>query len=184
MRSEMSDKQVLWMRTGIAALLISLAAAARIMPHPMNFAPIGAIALFGGATFKEKWMKFAFPLGALFAGDIFVGFHKLMLFVYASFFVNVIIGMWVEKNRGVARIMGATLAGAIQFFLVTNFAVWAVFITYPKNLAGLISCYAAGVPFFWNTLAGDALYAALLFGGYALAGRWLRQPGKLGELQG
>src|SRR5215475_11381758 len=176
MKNETSERQLLWMKTGIAAVLVLLAAILRILPHPWNFTPIGAMALFSGSVFKERWLMFTFPLLALFAGDAVVGFHKLMLAVYLSFSVSVAIGMGIGENRKVFRIAGGTLLGAIQFFLVTNFAVWVVFTTYPKSFAGLLACYAAGVSFFWNTLAGDALYVALFFGGYALAERWLSQP--------
>jgi hypothetical protein len=84
--------------------------------------------------------------------------------------------MWVGEKRKLLRIAGAALAGAIQFFVISNFAVWVVFTTYPKTAAGLVACYVAAVPFFWNTLAGDAIYAVLLFGGYALAERYFSQP--------
>jgi hypothetical protein len=173
MKNEMSEKQVFWMKTSIAAVLVVLAAALRILPHPWNLTPIGAMALFSGSVFKEQWLRFTFPLLALFAGDTLVGFHKLMLVVYLSFVVSVGIGVWIGEGRKFVRIAGGTLLGATQFFLVTNFAVWTVFTTYPKNVAGLIACYAAGIPFYWNMLAGDALYVALLFGGYGLAERFV-----------
>jgi hypothetical protein len=169
MRKEMNEKQFLWMKTGIAAVLVLLAAALRILPHPWNFTPIGAMALFSGSVFRERWLRFTFALLPLFAGDALVGFHKLMLVVYLSFVVSVGIGMWIGEDLKLVRIAGGTLLGATQFFLVTNFAAWATFTTYPKTVAGLIACYAAGVPFYWNSLAGDTLYASLLFGGYALA---------------
>jgi hypothetical protein len=91
--------------------------------------------------------------------------------VYASFAVSVAIGRWLAENRTVARIGGAVFLGALQFFFVTNFAMWAVGGFYPKTAVGLVNCFIAGVPFFWNTLAGDALYACVLFGGFALAER-------------
>lgn len=173
MKNEGNEKQLLWMKTAIAAVLVLVAAALRILPHPWNLTPIGAMALFSGSVFKERWLRFTLPLLALFAGDAVIGFHKLMPAVYLSFSASVAIGMWIGENRKVFRIAAGTLMGAMQFFLVTNFAVWVVFTTYPKSLAGLLACYAAGVPFFWNTLAGDAFYATLLFGGYALAERLL-----------
>jgi hypothetical protein len=173
MKNDVNEKQLLWMKTGIAAVLVLLAAALRILPHPWNFTPIGAMALFSGSVFKERWLRFTFPLVALFAGDAVVGFHKLMLVVYLSFFVSVAIGTWIGEERKSLHIAGGTLLGATQFFLVTNFAVWSVFTTYPKSALGLLSCYAAGIPFFWSTLAGDTLYVVLLFGGYALAERFL-----------
>src|SRR5215470_1808191 len=181
MKDELTGKWLFWMKTGIAATLVLVVAVLRILPHPWNFTPIGAMALFSGSVFRDKWQKFLFPLIAVFAGDVVVGFHKLMFVVYLSFMVSVILGIWVGEKRKPIRIGGATLLGAIQFFLITNFAIWTTFDTYPRTLAGLIACYVAAVPFFWNTLAGDAIYAVLLFGGYVLAERCLPRTGHLAE---
>ena len=159
-------------RTLVITGIVFAAAALRIAPHPMNFAPIGALALFGGAYFSSKRTAFAIPLVSLIAGDVFIGFHRLIPYVYASFLVSVAIGFWLRRKRSAPRIGAATLAGAIQFFLITNFAGWAYSIgSYPKTASGLAACYVAGIPLFWNTLAGDAFYVLLLFGGMALAER-------------
>jgi hypothetical protein len=171
MNGEISQKENLFYRTLLALVLIVLAAALRIAPHPWNFTPVGAMALFSGAVLRDRKLAFLFPLLALIAGDLFVGFHKLIPIVYASFLVNVAIGLWLRDRRTIARISFATLLGAIQFFIVTNFAVWQFLGGYPHNNSGLVACYITGIPLFWNTLGGDALYAALLFGGYALAER-------------
>src|SRR5215813_4094265 len=98
MKAELTEKQLFWMKTGIAAMLVLLAAVLRILPHPWNFTPIGAMALFSGAAFRDKWKKFLFPLIALLAGDIVVGFHKLMFVVYLSFTVSVILGICVGEK--------------------------------------------------------------------------------------
>ncbi len=171
MRLTISDRNAVFFRTILALTMIAVAAVLRIVPHPWNFAPIGAMALFSGAMLRDKRLAFLFPLLTLFAGDLFIGFHKLIPIVYASFLVSVAIGLWLKNRRTFALVTGATLLGAIQFFIVTNFGVWALGSFYPRTVAGLAACYVAGVPFFWNTLAGDALYAGLLFGGFALAGR-------------
>jgi hypothetical protein len=166
-----NEKLALLLRGVMVVTLIILAAVLRIVPHPWNLTPVGAMALFSGAMFRNKWIAFLLPLASLFAGDVFVGFHKLMFVVYASFAVSVAIGRWLTEKRSVARIGGAVFLGALQFFAVTNFAMWAVGGFYPRTAAGLVSCFVAGVPYFWNTLAGDALYACVLFGGFALAER-------------
>jgi hypothetical protein len=171
MNTQLAEKENLLYRTLLALAIIALAAALRIAPHPWNFTPVGAMALFSGATIRDRRVAFFFPILALFVGDIFIGFHKLMPIVYASFLVSGAIGFWLRTRRTVGPIAAATLLGAIQFFLVTNFAVWAFGLSYPRNSAGLLACYVAGIPFFWNTLAGDAVYAVLLFGGFALAER-------------
>jgi hypothetical protein len=171
MNAELSQKENLLYRTLLAFAVIVIAAVLRIAPHPWNFAPVGAMALFSGAVVRDRRLAFFFPLLSLFVGDIFVGFHKLMFVVYASFLVSVVIGLWLRDRRSPLRITLATLLGAIQFFLVTNFAVWQFLGGFPRTASGLVSCYVAGIPFFWNTLAGDAFYAALFFGGFALAER-------------
>lgn len=158
-------------RTWLLLSMIALAAAVRILPHPWNFTPVGAMALFGGATLANRRQALLFPLLALFAGDLVIGFHSLMPVVYASFLANGAIGFWLRERRSLPRIGAAALAGAVQFFLVTNFTVWLSGMTYPKTAAGLVACYVAGIPFFWNTLASDLVYSALLFGGLALAER-------------
>jgi len=181
MNRQWTRNENLFYRTLFALAVIILAAGLRIAPHPWNFTPLGAMALFSGAFIRDRRLAFLFPLLALFAGDIFVGFHKLMPIVYASFLLSVAIGFWLRNRRSVARVGAATLFGAIQFFLITNFAVWAFGLSYPRTSAGLLSCYVAGIPFFWNTLAGDVFYVSLLFGGFALAERIfpaLREPAR------
>jgi hypothetical protein len=170
MQSKKEDGNCIHPRAALITAIVLAVAALRIVPHPMNFAPVGALALFGGAYFSSKRAAVAIPLLSLVARDIFVGFHPLMPWVYGSFLVSVGVGFWLRRKKSAGRIGGATLAGAIQFFLVTNFALWASSIgNYPKNAGGLIACYIAGLPFFWNTMAGDAFYVVLLFGGMALA---------------
>ena len=179
MNTQLSQNENLLYRLVLALGIIALAAALRIAPHPWNFTPVGAMALFSGAVIKNRRLAFVVPLLALFLGDIFIGFHKLIPIVYASFLLSVAIGFWLRDRRTAGRISAATLLGAVQFFFVTNFAVWAFGLSYPRTSAGLLACYVAGIPFFWNTLAGDAVYAVLFFGTFALAERLfpaLREP--------
>ena len=148
--------------------LILLAAALRIAPHPWNFTPVGAMALFSGAVIRDRRLAFLVPVLAMAAGDIVVGFNKLTPLVYASFVLSVAIGRLLREKRSVARIGGATLLGALQFFVITNLGVWAFLGTYPHTPAGLLDCYISAIPYFWNTLASDALYTTLLFAAFAL----------------
>jgi hypothetical protein len=180
MNAEGSTTESAVVRTIVILSMVVLAAALRVAPHPWNFTPIGAMAICSGALVKDRRVAFLFPLMALFAGDLVVGLHKLIPVVYASFLINVLIGRFLEDNRSVARIGGATFLAALQFFVVTNLGVWAFLGSFPHTGAGLLACYVNGVPLFWNTLAGDGVYAALLFGGFALAERTFpalrRQP--------
>jgi hypothetical protein len=167
---EYSDRRITFLRGFVVAVFLLFAAIVRILPHPWNFTPIAAMALFGGAKFGKGWQAFLFPLAGLFLGDLFVGFHRLMPIVYFSFCICVLIGMAFRCKQTAGPLSLATLLGAIQFFLITNFGMWltSTMSIYPKTFAGLVSCYVAGIPYFGNTLLGDAFYAALLFGGFAL----------------
>jgi hypothetical protein len=160
------------LRTLLIFAMIILAAALRLAPHPWNFTPVGAIALFAGALVRDRRIAFLFPIVVMFATDAVIGFNQLSLLVYASFVLSVVIGRVLIAKRSPLRIAGGTFLGSLQFFLVTNFGVWAFLNSYPRTGAGLVACYIAGIPLFWNTLAGDALYSTLLFGSFALAERF------------
>lgn len=161
--------------------IVLAAAAMRLIPHPLNFTPMAAMALFGGAHFANKKAAFAVPLAAMYLSDLFLGFfvydsgwfHGSMPFVYASFAMTVCLGLWVRRRRSPLRIGGAALLGSVLFFVVTNFGVWLSGSLYPMTVDGLVACYVAAIPFFRHTLAGDAVYTVALFGGFALAQRYL-----------
>ncbi len=92
MNTQLSQNENLLYRLLLALGIVALAAALRIAPHPWNFTPVGAMALFSGAVIKNRRLAFVVPLLALFLGDIFIGFHKLIPIVYASFLLSVAIG--------------------------------------------------------------------------------------------
>ncbi len=148
--------------------LVALAAATRLLPHPPNFAPIAAIALFAGATFADRRLAFAVPFGALLATDLALGLHATMPFVYAGFALTVLLGGVLQRRRSAGRVIGTATAASVLFFALTNFGVWMVEGLYPHTAAGLAACYAAAIPFFQNSLAGDLLFTGLLFGALAL----------------
>ncbi len=156
------------------ALLIGMifaAAGLRLLPHPPNFEPIAALALFGGAYADNRRWAFIVPLAAMFLSDIVIGFHALMPVVYGTFALMVYMGFALRQRRTVLPVASAALAASILFFAVSNFAVWAFSSMYPKTLQGLFSCYVAAIPFFGNTVAGNLFYTAVLFGAFALAER-------------
>jgi hypothetical protein len=159
-----------------AMLLVAMilgAAAMRLLPHPSNFTPIGALALFAGAHFDDKRFAFIVPLAAMFLSDILIGFHGQMPVIYGAFAVIVAMGFLLKEKKTALKVTGASLIAATFFFVVSNFAVWASDRLYPITLQGLVTCYIAAIPFFQNWLAGTLFYAALLFGGFALAERKL-----------
>ncbi|HVU26580.1 MAG TPA: DUF6580 family putative transport protein [Verrucomicrobiae bacterium] len=153
--------------------IIFVAALSRLIPHPPNFSPIAALALFGGAQFSCKWMAFIVPLAAMFLSDLILGLHALIPVIYGCFALIVCLGFWLRRNQNICRIGGAAIIGAILFFVVTNFGVWAIGSYYPKTGNGLLTCYIEAIPFFWNTLTSDLFYSAILFGALRAAEwRW------------
>lgn len=168
----------------ILALVAAIFAASvlRLVPHPPNFTPIAAMALFSGAYLSQRGLAFVAPLLALLVSDLVLGFHSLMWLVYASVALVVCLGWFLQSNRSPVRVTLAALAGSVTFYLITNFGVWAFGDMYPKTAAGLAACYVAALPFFQNSLGGDLFFTALLFGGWALAERSLpvlRRPASL-----
>lgn len=157
----------------LLALLAAIfaAAALRLVPHPPNFSPIAAMALFGGAYMPRRAMAFVAPVAALLLSDAVLGFYAGMDFVYFSFGLTVLIGWLVASRRTPLTIGAASVASSILFFVVTNLGMWLFSGVYPRTGAGLAACYVAAIPFFQNTVAGDLFYTALLFGGFALTER-------------
>jgi len=152
----------------IVIFLIVAAVLLRLMPHPANFAPIGAIALFGGVYLKKNqalWL----PLIAMIISDLFIGLHSTIFFTWGSFLLIAVLGMSIRKNRSIGNIFGATVLGSVIFFVVTNFGVWVATPLYAKSVQGLIDCYVMAIPFFRNTLLSDLFYVTAFFGAYELA---------------
>ncbi len=153
--------------------IILAAALSRLIPHPPNFSPVAALALFGGAAIADKRPAFVLPLAAMFLSDLILGFSPLTPVIYGCLALIVCLGFWVKRSQSPGRIGLAAVAGAILFFGVTNFGVWAMGSYYPKTGAGLAECFTAAIPFFWNTLTSDLFYAAILFGALRAAEwRW------------
>jgi hypothetical protein len=161
-------------RTSTLLLLILAAAASRLLPHPPNFAPITALALFGGACFADRRLAFAVPLVALALSDLALGIFWSWSFVdrnahlevqYLCFVAIIGLGFLLQDRRSVSSVAAVTLASSVLFFVVTNFAVWALQALYPKTLQGLIACYVAAIPFFRTSVLADLFFAGVLFGG-------------------
>ena len=152
--------------------VVVLAVVARLIPHPFNFTPVGAAALFAGATIERKRFAFLVPFAAMLVSDAVLGFHSAMPVIYGCFAAAVCIGFALrERRRAPLALLGGAVGSATLFFAVTNFWVWMMSSLYPHTLGGLATCFVAAIPFYANQLAGDALYTAVLFGGLAWAER-------------
>ncbi|MBC9933834.1 DUF6580 family putative transport protein [Chitinophaga qingshengii] len=156
------------------------------------FTPVGAMALFGGASFSDKWKSYAFPLLTLFLSDVILMqvFHREyaqgLLYKgwaanYISFVFIVLIGQLVIRKMSVGRIAVAGVSAALVHFLISNFGVWisgstdiTTGLPFTRDMAGLMKCYALAVPFMKYFLVGTLVYSAIFFGSYALVQRKLR----------
>lgn len=168
------------LRFGAISCMILLAALSRLIPHPINFAPISGVALFGAAYYSKKYWAFVIPIVSMWISDLiinnvvyaelfdgFVWFYSGSLFTYAAFIAIAILGMNALKRVTVSRVAASAMSASILFFALSNFGVWLSSGMYPHTWNGLATCYAAGLPFLKNTVAGDLVYSALLFGAFA-----------------
>ena len=164
----------------VLVAMIVAAAMSRLLPHPPNFSPVEAIALFGGAYFASRAWAVLVPLAAMLISDVvlaalnggsysFANYFASTSFwvVYGCIAVSAVLGFGLRGKVGGAKVLGYSLLGSVLFFLVTNFGAWLGSTMYPQNGAGLVAAYAAGIPFFQWTVLGTLFYAALLFGGFA-----------------
>ena len=157
---------------GVATALIALCVVARLLPHPPNFAPAAAVAMFACMLFSRRWHTSAVVTAAMLIGDWFIGFYDLgvMLTVYASLLMPLAARRFLRKATAVRVGTVAVLSG-FGFYLTTNAAVWCFTNTYPPNLEGLAASYIAGLPFLKWTLLGNLFYSGILFGAYGILGR-------------
>ena len=138
----------------ILLLIIIFGVICRLIPHPPNFSPITAIALFGGLNFSDKRIAFSIPLIVLFLSDLILGISVINLFVYTGFLTIVFLGTKIKSIK-----FGNIILSSFIFFLISNFGVWII--GYPKNIEGLILCYTMAIPFFGYSIAGDLFFGYL-----------------------
>lgn len=153
-----------------AFFLVLLGALSRLLPHPPNFVPLGALALYAGARLPRRW-ALAVPLASLVVSDFFLDFGAgralitpVRVAVYATFAAMVLIGRLARGEASAARLLVLTVGSSVAFFLTTNLAVFLGGALYPRTALGLALCYAAAVPFFWSTLLADLCGTGLFFG--------------------
>jgi hypothetical protein len=155
-------------KLALALLLIALGVTARLLPHPANFAPITAIAIFGGAVLPRRlgvWV----PVVAMVFSDVIIGLYSMIWVTWSCYLIIAIVSSYWLRKPTVIRGAILTLASSVFFFIVTNFAVWLGSGMYVHTIAGLMRCYAMAVPFFRNTVFSDGLYTSVLFSLYAFA---------------
>ena len=157
----------------LAYLFVILAFASRFLPHPWHFTPVGAALLFFGARASRRQMWF--PVTMLALSDVILskfvygmGLDLGVLASWAWYAGIVLLGTRLRDNAKPLWIGASALASATSFFLISNFAVWLGSTMYPKTVSGLVTCYAAGIPFYQRDVLGTLLFTALMFSAPAL----------------
>jgi len=155
----------------LAAVAI-LSAVARLLPHPSNFVPLGALALISGTYIRSRW-GVVLPLLVMVATDTLIGWHNIVFFTWGCYLLMSMMGWWIRQKKNAWRVVGGALAGSILFFVVTNLAVWAFTPLYTKTAAGLVYCFYMALPFFRNTVLSDLIFSGIFFGSFEVVLYWM-----------
>ncbi|MDR3771948.1 MAG: hypothetical protein P4L26_01300 [Terracidiphilus sp.] len=165
----------------VVAVLSRLALAAN--PHHAglyNFTAVGGMLLYFGA--RRSWREMLAPLAVLMATDYFLTvsvYHysfawQAYLPTWAWYVAAMALGQILLRAKTTfVRVAAGALLGPTSFFLMSNFAVWAVSGMYPRTLGGLGTCFVAALPFYRNDLISTALVAAVAFGVPVLVRRFV-----------
>lgn len=170
-------KNKIHIRYSVIIFIILIAAFSRLLPHPSNFAPLGAMALFGSVHFSKRLVSVLIPVISMWISDLlinnwiygeyfdhFIWFYPGFYWTYGSFALIALFGSTIIKEVNTKRVILGSISASLAFYLFSNFGVWISTGMYAQTLNGLATCYIAGLPFFKNTLAGDLVYSGLMFG--------------------
>lgn len=156
--------------------------------RPMGFAPQIAMALFAGSVSRDKRLAFLFPILSLFISDLLYqflysqglttikGFYSGQVVNYLVIASVTVIGFFINKKK-IGQVFIGSLAGAIYFFLASNFTVWVgggLDINsqpYPRSVTGLLLCYTEALPFFKWSVISTLVFNAIFFGSFYLLGK-------------
>jgi hypothetical protein len=138
----------------------------------LNFTAIGGSLLFFGA--RRPLRQAILPLIALAGLDYYMTVYVYSypfavqdyLVTWAWYVAVIVLGhLLLHDRRSVGRVGAAVILSSTSFFLASNFAAWTVLPdTYPHTFSGLMTAYAAGLPFYRNDLLSTTLVAGLAFG--------------------
>lgn len=168
----------------LAYLFVLVAVVIRFLPHPFAFTPVAAALLFFGArgSRRQIWV----PLALLAASDIVL---TMLVYAYRFSWDHLVTWLWyasvlwlgttLRENARPLPVILAALASSLSFFLVSNFAVWASWNMYSKNLSGLMMSYAAALPFFRRAVEGDLFFTCAMFATPVLLRRFSNARDKL-----
>lgn len=143
-----------------------------------NFSSIGAVALFGGAYFKDNLKALAFPLLSLLISDfvlyttIYKQYADILLtqelWTYLAIALMVLAGRVILKKVSIANLLLSTLTIVFIHWIVSDIGSWYRNPLYTQDLAGFWACLVNAIPFEVRFLEGTLIYGSILFGAFEL----------------
>ncbi|WP_199119056.1 DUF6580 family putative transport protein [Pedobacter sp. ASV28] len=141
-----------------------------------NISGLGAVAIFSGNYFRNKFSAYILPMLVLLLSDlglaIMMGeayaFYAGWYYTYIAFALMVLVGQLFINKVNVPQVFGASLVAVFIHWIVSDFGMWLGFDTYPKTLAGFWTCLVAAIPFELNFLYGTLVYSAIMFLGFEI----------------
>lgn len=178
----MSALQKINSRTLILALVIIAATGVRLLTLKYqvlsNFTPVGAIAIFGGVYFQEKWKAYLTILLTFFISDVIINhaytsqwslWSSYTFWNCVCFSITIFIGSQIKKLT-VANSLVIILAPVLIHWLIMDLPwISGAASLYPRSLLGYWEALVAAIPFEKNMLVGDVVFGFILFGGFELA---------------
>lgn len=165
----------------LAAGMFRLANSGGLFPAFLNLTPLGAMAMFGGCYYQDKWKAYLVPLLTLWFTDIIINrffifnewvfFYDGFVWVYSSFALMVLIGQYIKKVS-IKSVVLSSLACALVHWLVSDIGVWLGGVNistgqpFTRDLKGLMDCYHHALPYLQKVLIGNLVFGAILFGGF------------------
>jgi hypothetical protein len=160
-----------------AYLLLLAALLSRVVPHSgwFGFTAVGGSLLYFGA--RRSWREILVPVLGLAVVDYYLTAHVYSyefhsqdyLVTWSWYAAAIVLGRILLSSKiSPVRVASATILGPTSFFLASNYAVWVGSHhpggMYAPGVAGLLSCYIAGLPFYGRDLLSTGLVLTLAFG--------------------
>jgi hypothetical protein len=141
----------------VSILIFCVLASSRFIPHPPNFTSLIALSFYVPVFLGSRYLPALLLSFAI--TDFIIGYHTGTHWTWGSIFLIGLIAPIFAKNIK-SRICGA-LSGALIFFVITNFGVWASGM-YETSIDGIILCYSLAIPFFTYSLISTLMFSVIL----------------------
>lgn len=153
----------------LASILITLAILFRTAWHLGSNIEFVTTASFLAATYLGGIWAILVPFLSMVISDMFLGNTNIFIFTWSGFIFIGLADYWLikkwERKRLVFKQTGLGILASLFFYLYTNFGVWLLdfFGMYERTMAGLIKCYAMGLPFLKFNLVGNLVFVPIAF---------------------